>query len=65
MDFAYVVLPADSNAHRLAEDEQTACGLPIPINGGADLFVAVPEGDQCPDCFPESTAKRSKGRAKA
>lgn len=39
----YVTLVDDKNVHILADGERTACGIPIPIAGGAEWTYAEPE----------------------
>ena len=38
----YVTLLNDKNTHVYAEGEQTACGLPVPIHGGAEWTHTEP-----------------------
>jgi hypothetical protein len=39
----YVTLADDKAVHLYAETESTLCGLPVPINGGAEWTYAEPE----------------------
>jgi hypothetical protein len=38
----YVTLLDDKNVHILDAGERTACGIPVPINGGAEWTYAEP-----------------------
>lgn len=38
----YVTLLDDKNVHLYAETEATLCGIPVPINGGAEWTYAEP-----------------------